>query len=88
MSDLYLKTESEAAMMAALDEAGLVDDGIVQVCGKADVYVIGTMYDTTDSENPVVITGFHANVRTEDEEIISILQALAVEVNSPSFVFA
>ncbi len=70
-------------MMAALDAAGLVIDGIVQVCGIADVYVIGTLYD---SDQP--LPGFHANVRTTDAEIIAKLEPLSCVVASPSFVFA
>lgn len=87
MSDLYLKAESEAAMMAALDEAGLVIDGVVQACGKADVYVIGTLYDS-DPENPQPIPGYHTNVRTTDAEIIAKLEPLSCTVSSPSFVFS
>ena len=83
MSNLYLKAESEAAMMAALDAAGLVIDGIVQVCGKADVYVVGIIYD---SDQP--LPGFHANVRTTDAEIIAKLEPLSCTVSSPSFVFS
>jgi len=87
VSNLYLKTDNEAAMMAALDAAGLVVDGIVQVCGKADVYVIGTMYDG-DPENPQPLPGFHANVRTDDADILAKLEPLSCDVRSPSFVFA
>ena len=87
MSNLYLKAESEAAMMAALDAAGLVVDGIVQVCGKADVYVVGTLYDR-DPENPHPFPGFHANVRTDDPDIIAKLEPLSCTVSSPSFVFS
>jgi hypothetical protein len=83
VSNLYLKTDNEAAMMAALEAAGLVIDGIVQVCGKADVYVIGTLYD---SDQP--LPGFHANVRTDDAEIIAKLEPLSCTVSSPSFVFS
>ena len=83
MSELYLKAESEAAMMASLDAAGLIIDGIVQVCGKADVYVIGIIYD---SDQP--LPGFPANVRTTDAEIIAKLEPLSCTVSSPSFVFA
>ncbi len=88
MSDLYLKTDTESEMMYWLSAAGLVTDGVVQVCGAADVYVIGVMYDTTDPEKPVAIPGFHANVRTNDPEIIAKLEPLSCVVNSPSFVFA
>lgn len=70
-------------MLAALDKAGLVIDGIVQVCGKADVYVTGTMYD---GDQP--IPGYHTNVRTTDAEIIAKLEPLSCVVASPSFVFA
>jgi len=87
VSNLYLKTDNEAEMMEALDAAGLVIDGIVQVCGKADVYVIGTMYDS-DPENPQPLPGFHADVRTDDADVIAKLEPLPCAVNSPSFVFA
>ena len=83
MSNLYLKADSESAMLAALDKAGLVLDGVVQVCGKADVYVIGIMY-ADDQPLP----GFHANVRTTDADIIAKLEPLSCDVRSPSFVFA
>lgn len=86
MSDLYLKADSESAMLAALDKAGLVIDGVVQVCGKADVYVIGTMY--SGDENPVPLPGYHANVRTDNADVIAALTPLAFAVASPSFVFA
>jgi len=88
VSDLYLKADSENAMMAALDKAGLVIDGVVQVCGKADVYVIGVMYDSTDPENPVPLPGYHANVRTTDKTVLSTLEPLSCTVSSPSYVFA
>ena len=84
MSNLYLKADSESAMMAALDKAGLVLDGVVQVCGLADVYVIGTMYDADGLPLP----GFHANVRTTDVSVLKTLEPLSCTVSSPSFVFA
>ena len=84
MSNLYLKADSESAMMAALDKAGLVLDGVVQVCGKADVYVIGTMYDA----DGLALPGYHANVRTTDESVLKTLEPLSCTVTSPSFVFA
>ncbi len=87
MSNLYLKSNTEADMLAALDAAGLVVDGVVQVCGRADVYVIGTMYDS-DPENPQPLPGFHVNVRTTDADIIAKLEPLSCDVRSPSFVFA
>jgi len=83
VSNIYIKAESEAAMMAALDEVGLIIDGVVQVCGLADVYVVGTMYD---GDQP--LPGFHANVRTDDAEIIAKLEPLSCTVSSPSFVFS
>lgn len=86
MSNLYLKADSESAMMAALDKAGLVLDGVVQVCGIADVYVIGTMY--SGDENPVPLPGYHANVRTDNAEVIAKLEPLTCVVVSPDFVFA
>ena len=84
MSNLYLKAVSESAMLAALDKAGLVLDGVVQVCGIADVYVIGTMYDADGLPLP----GYHVNIRTDDAAVIAALTPLACAVASPSFVFA
>lgn len=83
MSDLYLKADNEAELMYWLSAAGLVTDGVVQVCGAADVYVTGTLYK---DEQP--LHGFHANVRTDDPEIIAKLEPISCEVSSPSFVFA
>lgn len=88
MSNFYLKTDSEADMLYWLSAAGLVTDGVVQVVGAADVYVIGVMYDTADPENPQALPGYHANVRTDDEDIIAKLEPVSCEVHSPSFVFA
>lgn len=84
MSNLYLKAKDEAAMMAAIDKAGLVIDGVVQVCGKADVYVVGVMYDA----DGLALPGFHANVRTTDKTVLSTLEPLSCTVASPYFVFA
>ena len=84
MSNLYLKAANESAMLTELDKAGLVIDGVVQVCGLADVYVIGTMYDA----DGVALPGYHANVRTDNAEVIAKLDHLSCEVQSPSFVFA
>ena len=84
MSNLYLKAENESAMLAALDDAGLVIDGVVQVVGRADVYVIGVMYDA----DGLALPGYHANVRTDDAEVIAKLEPLTCVVVSPAFVFA
>jgi len=84
VSDLYLKAKDESAMMAALDKAGLVIDGVVQACGIADVYVTGTMYDA----DGVALPGFYANVRTTDASVLSTLEPLSCTVSSPSFVFS
>lgn len=90
MSDIYLKAASEAALIAALTDAGLVIDGKPQSVTihddgtVTDLYVIGTMF-TTDG---VEIPGFHANVRTGNEAVLIKLESLSCSVSSPSFVFA
>lgn len=90
MSDLYLKAASEAALIAALTDAGLVIDGQPQAVtihddgSVTDLYVIGMMF-TTDG---VEVTGFHANVRTGNEAVLTKLEKLSCSVSSPSFVFA
>lgn len=89
MSEIYLKADSEADLIAALTDAGLVIDGQPQSVtihddGTAtDLYVIGQIYD---SDQP--LPGYHANVRTDDAEIIAKLEPLTCVVHSPSFVFA
>lgn len=88
MTTLYLRAPTETAMLAALDAAGLVCDGQVQVVGRADVYLIGTLYDGGAPGQQTAIPGYHANVRTEDPSILAALRPLAVEVLTPAFVFA
>lgn len=46
------------------------------------------VYDTTDPAQPVALPGFHANVRTDDAEVLAALAPLAVPVATPAFVFA
>lgn len=90
MSDLFLKADSEAALIAALTDAGLVIDGKPQSVTihddgtVTDLYVIGQMYAADGNELP----GHHANVRTVNAEIIAKLGPLSCAVHSPSFVFA
>ena len=90
MSEIYLKADSEADLIAALTDAGLVIDGKPQAVTVhddgtvTDLYVIGQMYDADGNELP----GYHANVRTDDAEIIAKLEPLSCSVPSPSFVFA
>ena len=90
MSDIYLKADSEADLIAALTDAGLVIDGKPQSVtihddGTAtDLYVIGLVYDADGNELP----GHHANVRTVNADIISKLEPMSCSVSSPSFVFA
>lgn len=90
MSEVYLKASSEAALIAALTDAGLVIDGQPQAVTihddgyVTDLYVIWTMYDAEGNELP----GHHVNVRTANAEIIAKLEPLTCAVNSPSFVFA
>ena len=89
MSDIYLKAASEAALIAALTDAGLVIDGKPQAVtihndgSVTDLYVIGLVYDADGNELP----GHHANVRTVNAEIITQLEPLSCPVSSPSFVF-
>ena len=90
MSDLYLKADSEAALIAALTEAGLTIDGQPQAVTihdngtVTDLYVIGRMNDADGNAIP----GYHANVRTVNAEVIDKLDPLSCSVASPSFVFA
>ena len=90
MSDLYLKADSESTLMAALTGAGLTIDGQPQSVTihedgfVTDLYVIGAMFTTDGVEVP----GFHANVRTCNEAVLSKLEKLSCSVSSPSFVFA
>lgn len=90
MSDLYLKANSEAALMAALTEAGLTIDGQPQAVtihddgSITDLYIIGTMHDADGNAIP----GYHANIRTSNVSVMDSLKSLECVVNSPAFVFA
>lgn len=90
MSDIYLKSSTEAELITALTDAGLVIDGHPQAITihddgtVTDLYVIGVMYTADGIEIP----GFHANMRTDNQQIISATEHLTCEVLSPSFVFA
>jgi len=89
VSNLYLRATTQAAMLSALDAAGLVIGGqpqsvTIHASGNVtDCYVIGVMYDGATE-----IPGYHANVRTTEPAVIAKLQPLTCAVNSPSFVFA
>lgn len=90
MSNIYLKAASEAALIAALTDAGLVIDGQPQAVtihddgSVTDLYVIGQMYDADGN----ALSGHHANVRTVNAVIIDKLEPLTCVVHSPSFVFS
>lgn len=84
---LYLRADHEAAMMDALDAAGLVDDE--QVIGgdpfKIRVHVFGTLWEpTTDSEaEPVALDGYHANVSVHPDHADHYATALAPVLLDP-----
>lgn len=68
--DTYLKAESEAALIAALESAGVLieTDGVYGVQPGHWLDVIGVIcdIDSTDLDNPITIPidGFHANLRS------------------------
>lgn len=65
MTDKFLKAESEHALYAALESAGVIDAERM-VCPGYALDVIGTITrQTGDAENLVIETldGFHANLR-------------------------
>jgi hypothetical protein len=93
MTDLYLKTPTEAEMTAALLAAGVIDDGgspapnfSVDQIGPF-TKVIG--YD--EAGEPIVADypGWHTNLRgTFDDEQIAALEPLSVEPTVPHRVWA
>lgn len=76
--------------MAALTDAGLTIDGQPQAVtihddgAVTDLYIIDLMHDADGNALP----GYHANVRTSEQSVIAALDALAVSVQTPRFVFA
>lgn len=94
MIDLYLKTNSEAAMTAALKTAGFITDEESGALYHPDAAldVIGTIYQPTgetslvdDQEVPVTATvdGYHVNVRTTSDALASSLDALRAHPETP-----
>jgi len=100
--DLYLKAASKDDLDAALDAAGLMttdEDGnkvYVSASHHHALDVIGVLYTRGewDAEaeawkvKPEPKEGYHANVRTDDPNIIAVLEALRVYPVTPDRVWA
>ena len=95
MIDLYLRTATEAAMNAALIDAGLAveQDGLLQPAEGVALDVIGTIIRIIgEDENgePVteVLEGWHVNVRTIKTQVDSLAPFLIEEPSKPYRVWA
>lgn len=77
MNDYYLKAETEQTLMAALDAAGLIVEGVVVRASQVHALdIVGVVYEPTGNtltddegtEFPEMapVAGFHANYRGED----------------------
>ena len=102
MTDLYLRAESESALMAALTAAGLIaldDQGEVRpvlASHRHALAVLGTLYRPGRYgpggeilAAPEPLPGYHANLRwLEDGQPPAELLALAVYPATPSVVWA
>ncbi|MDM5067321.1 hypothetical protein OB952_08070 [Aeromonas salmonicida] len=98
MKDLYLKTDTEAAMRAALLKAGMSidhDSGRL-LHEQTEIATIGTIIlpsnDVTkidDEGFPIytAIPGYHVNMRTADEQLAAALAYLDCKPDHPVVVF-
>ena len=93
MTDLYLKTLTEAEMTAALLAAGVIDDEGNPVSGVSLDHIGPfsrvTGYDKADEPIVVDYPGWHTNLRgTFDDEQLAALTPLCVEPPIPYRVWA
>ena len=90
-----LKTATEAEMLTALKSALLVDaegelittthDYFVSICGELRAYtgVILTDDEGNNYLEKLPLAGYHANLVTNDSNIIAALAGITIAVNSP-----
>ena len=99
MIDLYLKAGSKSAMTTALKAAGFIQDAESGALYHPDAAldVIGTIYQPTGEvtlvdgqEVPAMapVPGYHVNVRTTSEELVTALDALRTYPVTPVRVWA
>ena len=96
MKDFYLKFADEAEAVSilytvtpeVLDDEGNVTQEAQTQPNYRNIDVLGTLVNNTDPENPVVIPGYHVNVRCLDDEDAAPLEAFAVIPTNPRRVWA
>lgn len=98
MTDIYLHTADEQAMLTALTAAGLTHNGKAVSTHDASVAMIGTLSQPTGQmlmdddgiEYPeyAPIPGYHCNVRTDSTTIIDALASVTINVTLPSVEWA
>lgn len=91
MTYLYLRTETKAEMEAALIGAGLleeIDGDVVPVeCEGTEFVVVqlserlGTLLDEdgNEYENLTPVPGYHVNVRTDKDDVITALESVTID---------
>ena len=95
-NDLYLKFADEAeanSMLYTVTPEVLDADGnVIQEASTKPNYrnidVIGVLMNNTDPENPVVIPGWHVNVRLIDGEDSAVLEPFSLVPTNPRRVWA
>jgi hypothetical protein len=93
MIDLYLMTDTDVEMLAALTAAGVIDDEGFPVAG-ASVDHIGpfsrvTGYDEADEPIIVEYPGWHTNLRGDfTDEQLAVLEPISVQPAVPHRVWA
>lgn len=94
MAILRLKTATQASMLQALKLALLTDDDGELITATHDYWVsllgvlqapTGVIIEDGESSYPEVapILGYHANIVTDDQDIIESLQNITVDVENP-----
>lgn len=88
-NDLYLKFADEAEANSILytvtpevldDEGNVITEAQTQP-NYRNIDVLGVIYNNTDPENPVVIPGWHVNVRVIDEDTAPLEPFVVIPVN-------
>ena len=97
--DLFLRADDEAAMTAALLNAGFLQEETSGVLyhSEASLLMIGAIDRCTGNTTTVagvearewrVVPGYHANVRTTQYALATALAALCITPATPSHVWA
>lgn len=94
---IYLRAADEAAMMQALDAAGLVgadpetgEQVILRDERRYSIVVRGVLYepaplDAPEDYEPVPIDGYHVDLLTADAALVEALAPVTITPNTPRY---